>query len=254
MNPPGPGTQENQRQPVFLVPGVITALAGLVWAIHLAAVMVLDQYGVGNLRIWFGFIPLRLADPEALPGGYLPLIWSGFTHAFLHADFPHLIVNTAWLAIFGTPVARRYGAFPTLAVFLLGAFAGALLLTLHQLSNINQFLVLIGASGGVSALTGAAMRFVFQPLIMRPDPETGEPVPVGRATASFGEMMRNPRSRAFIIFWLGINLLIPLAPLVTGVVIPIAWEAHIGGFIAGLFMVPLLDSRARRHQMPGNQR
>lgn len=246
MNEQGPGGQENHRQPIFLIPPVIAILVGLLWAIHLGASFVFDSDGLGNFRIWFGFIPLRLVAPEALPGGLTPLIWSGFTHALLHVDFMHLILNSAWLAVFGTPVARRYGAGPTLVVFFVGALAGALALTAHQVANINQFLVLIGASGGVSALTGAAMRFVFQPVIVREDPETGEPVVLGRRTATFSELFANTSSRAFILVWLGLNLAIPLAPLVTGMEIPIAWEAHIGGFIFGLIAPSLFDRRARR--------
>ena len=114
------------RQPIFNMPAIIGALVGLMWAIHVAADLVLDDYGMGNLRIWFGFIPDRFVAASEWPGGYLPLLWSGFTHAFLHVDYIHLAVNTAWLAVFGTPVARRYGMAGVLVVFLLGALAGAL--------------------------------------------------------------------------------------------------------------------------------
>lgn len=242
---PGDPMESAERQPIFLIPASVTWLIGIMWAIHLASVLALDLEALGNLRIWFGFIPLRFFEPQALPGGALPLLWTGFTHAFLHIDFMHLGFNTAWLAIFGTPVARRYGAGATLVIFLLGALAGALLLTAHQMTNVTQFLVLIGASGGVSGLTGAAMRFVFQPVIVRPDPITGQPVALGRRTATFGEMLRNPRSRAFIIFWVLGNLAIPVSTLFTGVAIPIAWEAHIGGFVAGLLLVSVFDRRGR---------
>lgn len=243
-----PNGEGGGRQPIFLLPRAVSALAGLLVAIHLGASLILDVSGLGNLRIWFGFIPFRLSAPDLLPGGMVPLVWSGFTHALLHVDFTHLLVNTAWLLIFGTPVARRYGAVPFLAVFFLGALAGALLLTAVQFAFVNQFSVLIGASGGVSALTGAAMRFIFQPVVVGRNPETGEPVILGRHTATLGQLFSNPRSRAFIIFWVGLNLLIPLAPLFTGVSVPIAWEAHLGGFIAGLLMPSLFDARGRRDQ------
>ncbi|WP_404403366.1 rhomboid family intramembrane serine protease [Pelagibacterium halotolerans] len=233
------------RQPVFLVPGVITALVGLMWAIHLGASLVLDSEGLANLRIWFGFIPFRFTAADLLPGGAWPLLWTGFTHAFLHVDFMHLLINSAWLAVFGTPVARRYGNGATLAVFLLGALAGALLNALHQLLDVNQFVVLIGASGGVSALTGAALRFIFQPVIVKRDPETGEPVVLGRRTATFAELFQNIRSRVFIIFWLGGNLVVGFAPLIMGVDVPIAWDAHIGGFVAGLLLPTVFDRQLR---------
>lgn len=243
-----PSAESGGRQPIFLLPGVVSALAGLLVAIHLGAALVLDPQGLDNLRIWFGFIPFRFTAPELLDGGSLPLLWSGFTHALLHIGFTHLLLNTAWLLVFGTPVARRYGAVPFLLVFFLGALAGALLLTAVHLASVNQFSVLIGASGGVAALTGAAMRFIFQPIVVGQNKETGERVILGRRTAGLSDLFSNPRTRGFILVWGGFNLLIPLVPLITGVEIPIAWEAHIGGFVAGLLMPPLFDRRQRRTQ------
>lgn len=229
-------------QPIFNMPGSVVVLVGLMWAVHVAASAVLDQYGLGNLRIWFGFIPDRFVAADQWPGGALPLLWSGFSHAFLHVDYTHLIVNTAWLAIFGTPVARRYGTMGLLAIFLLGALAGALVQAVVTVFIVNQFAVLIGASGGVSALTGAAMRFIFEPVIVRRDEETGEIIPLGRRTASLSGVFTNSRTRTFIIFWMGLNLVIGFAPLVMGTNIAIAWEAHIGGFVAGLLLPSALDA------------
>ncbi|RDE10329.1 rhomboid family intramembrane serine protease [Pelagibacterium lacus] len=246
MTEPSGQPGEDQRQPIFNLPGSITVLIGVLWAVHVAASLALDQYGLGNLRIWFGFIPDRFVAASQWPGGAWPLLWSGFTHAFLHVDYTHLIFNSAWLAIFGTPVARRYGAGGLLIVFLLGALAGALVQAAVTVLIVPQFAVLIGASGGVSALTGAAMRFIFEPVVVGRHPETGEIVPLGRRTASLGGVFANGRTRTFILFWMGINVVIGLAPMVTGSNIAIAWEAHIGGFVLGLLLPSLLDARRRR--------
>ena len=239
-----------QREPIFNIPKVIAVLVGLMWAIHVASDIALDAYGMGNLRIWFAFIPDRFFHGPEWPGGALPLVWASFTHAFLHVDYMHLAINTAWLAVFGTPVARRYGSFGVLVIFLLGALAGALVQTVALMFSVNQFAVLLGASGGVSALTGAAMRFIFEPVIWGRDPETDESIPLGRRTATLGGVFRNPRSRVFIIFWMGLNLLIGFAPMILGANVAIAWEAHIGGFVAGLLLPSALDSLARRGQRP----
>ena len=239
-----------RREPIFNVPGIIMVLVGLMWAIHVAGDLALDDYGLGNLRIWFAFIPDRFTAAAQWPGGAWPLLWTGFTHAFLHVDYTHLAVNTAWLAVFGTPVARRYGARGVLIVFLLGALAGALVQAGALMVSLNQFAILLGASGGVSALTGAAMRFIFEPLIWGRDPETGDPFPRGRRTATLAGVFSNARSRTFIIFWMGLNLLIGFAPMILGVNIAIAWEAHLGGFVAGLLLPSVLDAMARRRQRP----
>ena len=59
----------------------------------------------------FAFIPARYGESAAmLPGGEAACFWSPLTYAFLHADSSHLIVNLIWMAIFGTPLARRFGA------------------------------------------------------------------------------------------------------------------------------------------------
>ncbi len=115
------------REPMFLLPGVVTALAGLMALVHLAQVLVLNDQAELELMVWFSFFPVRLLVPGEIPGGLLPLTWTLFTHAFLHAGWEHLLINVAWLAIFGTPVARRYGARAFLALFLIGAAAGAAL-------------------------------------------------------------------------------------------------------------------------------
>jgi membrane associated rhomboid family serine protease len=236
--------QENQvsgaRQPIFLLPGVVTALLGLLLAVHIAAGF-LDPFGQLQLTYWFGFIPLRLVASESVVD-WLPLLWTPLTHAFLHAGWEHLIINGAWLAIFGTPVARRYGAVPTIALFLVSAAAGA---AAFAATSLYGGAFLIGASGGVSGLTGAAVRFIFQPVIMARDPETDSPVVLGRRLASFGELLRNPRSRWFTLFWVGINAAVPLlSGLSGGAGALIAWQAHLGGFAAGLLLVPLFERRS----------
>lgn len=237
------GPETVSRQPIFLLPGVVMSLIGFMIAVEAAQSVVLDQQGQMQLVLWFGFVPMRVWQPDAVPGGWLPLLWTPLTHAFLHAGWQHVLLNSAWLAIFGTPVARRYGAIKFLIMFAISAVIGAF--TFLLLASANAF-VLVGASGGVSGLTGAAMRFVFQPVEIARHPETGERVILGRRLASFGEVLRDPRPRYFVVFWIGINALMPILPALTGgTQMQIAWQAHLGGFLAGFLLVPLLERRER---------
>lgn len=232
---------QQERQPVFLLPAVVTVLCGLLVAVHLARTLVLNEAGEWELTVWLAFIPLRLIAGDEIPGGLLPLLWTPFTHAFLHAGWEHLLLNAAWLLIFATPVARRYGAGPTVAVFLLGAAAGA---AAFAATTLPELQILVGASGGVAALTGAAVRFMFQPLLIAQDPETGRRVVLGRRLASLGGLLREPRARYFTLIWVILNAAVPLLPLVTGAAVQVAWQAHLGGFFAGLVMVGLFERRA----------
>jgi membrane associated rhomboid family serine protease len=230
-----------QRQPIFNLPPVVLVLCGFLLAIQLATDVVLNPDGRDALAAWFAFVPYRLLSPDDLPGGYWPLLWTPFTHAFLHAGWEHVGLNVVWLAIFGTPVAQRYGAVRMLVVFLGGAFVGALAFAATTLPQVQ---VLVGASGGIAALTGAAVRFIFQPPVILVDDKTGERRFAGRRLATLGEFVRNPTARFFSLTWIILTGIVPLIPIFTGNTdFQVAWQAHIGGFLAGLLLVPLLERR-----------
>lgn len=228
------------RQPVFLLPGAVMALCGVLLAIQAADSFLLNDSGREQLLTWFAFVPYRAIEPAAFAGGWFPVVWTSLTHAFLHSGWEHVLLNTVWLAIFATPIAQRYGAVPMLAIFALGAIAGAVAFAATTLPGLA---VLVGASGGVAALTGAAIRFIFQPPIVEVDEQTGERRLLGRKLASFREVWANPSARIFSLFWIGLNGLVPLLPLFTGETVQIAWQAHLGGFAAGFLLVPLFERR-----------
>lgn len=228
------------RQPIFLLPAAVTALAGILVAVHVASTFIFNQDAALQFTVWFGFVPIRVLLPGEVEGGWLPLLWTPFTHAFLHAGWDHLLVNTAWLLIFATPVARRYGTWPMVAIFLVSAAAGAVLFAATTLPQVQ---ILIGASGGVAGLTGAAVRFIFQPIVIAVDEITGERRILGRRIAPLRALLSEPRTRYFTIVWVVLNAAVPLLPLLTGTEVQIAWQAHLGGFFAGLLLVGLFERR-----------
>lgn len=235
--------REGGRQPALLLPAIVTALVGLMVAIHIAQTFVLGEDARLQFTLWFGFLPYRLLEPDQIPGGLWPLLWTPVTHAFLHAGWEHLLFNMAWLAIFATPVARRYGPGDFLALFLICAAAGALA---FLATTWGQLQFLIGASGGVAGLTGAAVRFMFQPLIIGKDPVTGDRRVLGRRLASLRDLVTQPRPRNFILIWVVLNAAVPLLPLLGGEMVQIAWQAHLGGFFAGLVLAGALEARGKR--------
>ncbi|WIY51581.1 rhomboid family intramembrane serine protease [Devosia sp. YIM 151766] len=228
------------KEPVFLLPTPVTLLAGALIVVHLASTLVLNQDGLNQLLFWFAFQPYRIVLMAEDPSFGIPLLWSPFTHALLHAGWDHLVFNTAWLVIFATPVARRYGAGAMLALFLVSAAMGA---AFFAATTLYEGIYLIGASGGVAGLTGAAIRFIFQPVLMARHPETGEPVMIGRRLASLREVFANPSSRYFTLIWLVLNAAVPLVPVITGQSLAVAWQAHLGGFVAGFLLVGLFERK-----------
>jgi membrane associated rhomboid family serine protease len=229
------------RQPVFLLPAPVTALCGVLLAIHLAQSLVLNEDGRDVMLTWLAFVPYRVVDATAYVGGAWPLIWTSVTHTLLHASWEHVGFNVVWLAIFGTPVVQRYGAVKMLLMFFGGAVIGAWAFALID-HGANEYL--IGASGGIAALTGAATRFIFQPPVVEVDEATGERRIVGRHLGSLLDVVRNPTARIFSLAWLVLNGLAPLLPALLGPDTPtIAWQAHIAGFVAGLLLVPLFEKK-----------
>jgi len=111
---------------------------------------------------------------------------------------------------------------------------------LHYLLHSGEEAVVIGASGAVSGMMAATARFAFSP---------NGPLAGGQAPAAFrvraeplASALRNRRAVAFILIWFAVNLIFGLAGgMAPGVSGSIAWEAHVGGFLAGLLCFPLLD-------------
>jgi membrane associated rhomboid family serine protease len=230
------------RQPILNVPFVILALVAVLGLVHAVFVLALSQEETAEVLLLFAFLPARYdgSFPAGmLPGGWGAAIWTFVTYAFIHADLNHLIFNLLWLVAFGTPVARRFGPLRFIAFFVVTAAAGA---AAHLVTHFGEVVPMIGASASVSGAMAAAMRFAFQrggPLGRSRSPdESAYRVPA----ASLGTMLRDPRLLAFLVVWFGVNLLFGLGTIkLPGVEQSIAWEGHIGGFLAGLLGFSLFD-------------
>lgn len=86
------------------------------------------------------------------------------THAFLHANWEHLLVNMIVLFSFGTAIERYFKSnFGTnhIAFYFLLYFGGILISNLYALfkHRNNYFYNAVGASGAVSAILFAAIFF-----------------------------------------------------------------------------------------------
>jgi membrane associated rhomboid family serine protease len=253
-----------EREPIFNLPPVIVVLLAIMTVIQVAQSQISPELD-GAIVATFGFTPARFAflfdqkavidhlneiarqsEFQAQIGAFFlthaPPSWLWFTplsYAFLHGGATHLIFNGIWLAAFGSPVARRFGTARFLLLGALGAVAGAAAyLAVHPL----ELAPMIGASAAVSAFMGAAARFVF-PIRgpYRADSTFEQPM------QSVREMLANVQTMSFLAVWFVSNMLMGLAGQTLGFSqAPIAWEAHIGGFVAGLLLAPIFDQRRKR--------
>lgn len=228
---PASADRQTETPPVeraFNIPGVVLAISALLIGIELIRAYVLTTDQDMALIIRAAFIPIRYT------GGYELEIYaftSPITYALLHGGFEHLIVNLIWLVAFGSPLAQRLGAL-RFVVFSIAATLSAVLL--HFVLHSQSATPLIGASGAVAGMMGAATRFAF-----RIDRNHGIPGFVGPILPIW-QVLRQRSVLIFLLVWMAVNFITgvySLTPDGSG----IAWEAHVGGFLLGFFGIVLFD-------------
>lgn len=238
-----PSRVTKPSEPIFNVPAVVVAIIAACVFVHLVRAFLLTPEGDFDFLVTFAFIPARydsaLALEGVLPGGWAADAWTFVTYAFIHGDVTHLAVNTVWLLPFGAAVARRFGTVRFLAFFAVTAIAGA---AAHLATHFGAVEPVIGASASISGLMAASTRFAFQrgaPLgLIRGRDEEAYRVPA----APLRVALRDVRILVFLGAWFGLNILFGLGSLaIAGAGQTVAWQAHIGGFLAGLILFALFD-------------
>jgi membrane associated rhomboid family serine protease len=221
------------------------AVIAVLALVHAVRVFILTANQNNELLWLLAFDPIRygmgLLPPADLPGGWGAQIWTFVTYALLHASWIHLGVNVIWLLPFGSAIARRFGALRFLGFFAVTAAAGALA---HLFAYGGQNAPVIGASAAISGTMAGAMRFAFQrggPLSLR---RSGGEADFRIPAAPLARVLREPAVLVFLLVWFGINLLFGLIALPISGAGPgevVAWQAHIGGFLAGLLLFSWFD-------------
>lgn len=218
------------RSPVFNLPPALLASLLLLIAIYFVQSL-LPERAVDWLFFNFGFIPARYVVPFSEQG--LQWLWTPVTYSLLHGSVEHIVFNGLWLMAFGAPVVRRIGTSRYVVFWILSAAASAFL---HAALNWGDMTLLIGASGVVSGLMGAACRFAF--------PGRGGQSREAHLNERLS-ILQSFRSRTVIVFglfWLLGNALIAVGiPLIGDGSQEIAWDAHIGGFAFGFLLFSLFD-------------
>jgi membrane associated rhomboid family serine protease len=256
VQPVTQSSNHKTREPIFNVPPIVIATVAVLAGVHVFRLVALSDAQDTQFLLTFAFIPARYSsDPfvgGAYPGGFGADLWTFFTYAFLHADFLHIGLNLAWLIPFGTALARRFGAWRYVLFMLVTAAAGAFA---QFISNPSEQMPMIGASAAISGAMAAAMRFIFQehgPLATwRDGAGSGEAyrVPAVPLAATF----RDVRFLLFLVVWMGLNALFGLGAVSFGTEPgqQIAWQAHVGGFFAGLVLFAAFDPVVPQPELDG---
>jgi membrane associated rhomboid family serine protease len=176
---------------------------------------------VGPQVIWGGEKPVTLILQASPRPVYLTLI----TSMFLHGGWLHLLGNMLYLWIFGDQIEDRLGHFRFLLFYLLCG----LLAALAQVAVMPDARIpTLGASGAIAGVLGAYwIRF----------PRNRVNVLVLRYIVPMP---------AWIV--LGSWILVQVASQVglpAGASSGVAYMAHIGGFVAGLFLLPAFEPKRR---------
>jgi len=232
--------QDAPREPILTLPGALTAYVLLLAVIHLR-VLLPPETEYWTIEV-FGFIPKRY-DSTLLainfPGGAGAKVWTFVTYSLLHANLSHIGFNVLWLLPFGSALARRFGAIRFFTFMAVTAVAGALA---HLITHEHSVAPMIGASASVSGTMAAAIRFAFVKgsflSFSRGDADAAARVPA----LSLMRALRNPRVLGFLAVWFGVNIIFGIGSIAIGADgASVAWQAHIGGFFAGLVLFSLFD-------------
>ncbi len=219
------------REPILNIPAVLLAFIVLMIAVFLIQYLFLSAAAEDRLYALFSFQAARYTVPLAdQDSGW----WLGpVTYSFLHGSTTHLVFNTLWMAVFATPVARRIGAARFILLWITSAVASAFFFAFATGFAPSY---LIGASGVVSATSGAVCRFA----ISRSGFAPGRLVHTAPRLSVFGALRRRS-VLAFVAFWLVSNVLLGLGMTMGDGGAPVAWQAHIGGFLFGYLAFAFFD-------------
>ena len=185
-------------------------------------------------RGWFGVLDLRSLmfsygafwDFLFPPGTVDQALFFGqsyamlITHAFLHAGTIHVLMNTVIFIALGKTLAVYFGLRLTLLTMLVGAISSGVMFGLLESTSAPM----VGASGVVFSLIGLWLQ-------------------VSRAE------LRRPQRPSHSIASVMISLIVIHVLLHVFMGGQIAWQAHLGGFVAGYFLMPWFIDR---HRLPSN--
>jgi Uncharacterized membrane protein (homolog of Drosophila rhomboid) len=195
------------------------------------------SFGASSQRVIYalGVVPASLLGRGDLPAelAWVPPWATVFTSMFMHGGWMHLIGNMLYLWIFGDNVEDSMGHGRFVVFYLLCGIAAVLA---QALPDPNSTVPMVGASGAISGVLGAY-------LLLYPHARVLVVIPLGFIL----QTMRVPAG-IVLLLWFGLQLLSnAMAQAGQG---GVAFRAHIGGFVAGMLLIPIFKQRRFRLRLP----
>jgi membrane associated rhomboid family serine protease len=165
----------------------------------------------------WAFIPVRFVSNPVTDSVTL------ISSMFIHAGWLHLAGNMLYLWIFGDNIEDRFGHLKFILFYILCGLAAAFA---QFFSNPQSVIPTLGASGAIAGVLGAYF-------ILFPTRRVMVLLPFGIFHVS---------ALIVIGFWIVLQAFNSLGSLSSASTGGVAYMAHVGGFIAGLFLVMMFRS------------
>jgi membrane associated rhomboid family serine protease len=215
--------------PIVTIVLVVACVLMFLWELSFGA--------SGGERIIYalGVVPAVLLGHGQLPAELtlVPAWATVFTSMFMHGGWMHLIGNMLYLWIFGDNVEDSMGHGRFVVFYLL---CGVAAVYAQALPDPQSTVPMVGASGAISGVLGAY-------LLLYPHARVLVVIPFG----FYLHPMRIPAGLVLAL-WFGLQLLSnAMAQAGQG---GVAFRAHIGGFVAGMLLIPIFKQRRFRLRLP----
>ena len=207
FNTPPWGEPTPQREPMFNAP----------WTLVLLPALLIGLYALQSTLLSDAVRDQWALSPPALLQGRL---WVLLTSLFLHGSWPHVLMNSVAILAFGSPAARLMGTDHrgAAAFFAFYLACGALAGLGFAAADPGDLMPVVGASGAASGLLGAASRLI-----------QGQ----GRIGSMFGSTVLG-----MALAWAIANVVLGVSGLTPGAAgMPVAWQAHLAGYVAGVLLI-----------------
>jgi membrane associated rhomboid family serine protease len=196
----------------------------------------LDPYELEVFVRQFALIPALYSDVfvtgevDATAADLLPL----FTMMFLHGGWLHLILNMWTLWLFGPTIEDRLGHGRYLA-FYIGCGLSASVA--HVVFNSTSIVPALGASGAIAGILGGYMRLF----------------PLARVVVVVPILFIPLFFQVYAFIFIGLWFLLQVFQGILDSALAssgggVAWWAHVGGFVAGLTLCPLVVRSTPRYR------